>query len=509
MIPLAMEWLWAGAGCACLCAAAAAALKPGWRSAVENPSPELSRRLEKAALPIFGALFPIACAAFKLAQFHRRELLFDSAITGNLLWSLAHGGGFRSSLCGASYLSVHFCLNYILAAPLALLPGGMAPLAFLQGLSVGFSPLAAYLLGRKASSDPVSGWGLALLTASTGFFHDLAGAPVTHAVAEAPLALWCAVLWEAGRTRLACAAAALLLANSEASGLLLAGFGLALLRSRESRRAGALLCAVSIAAWLGQLAVMRHALDGLPPVWNTWPLFVPLGSSPGELARRALTSPWDFALALVRPPGKLWTLVRTLGAFAFLPAASGTALAPALVMWLPHQLANAGTTFHKLIGNECAYLFGPLVWASARGWARLRERFSPRWLLLAAVLLASGAGFLQSARFLLEPRAVPAYWDSAVPKAAAFIPPGAALWCDEMLSPEFAFRRDIKALSRGENPFFTRGLFVPDRVLLSLEWIRLAEPAFRDRILGGLRERGFAEVFRERDLVVLAPARRH
>jgi hypothetical protein len=176
-------------------------------------------------------------------------------------------------------------------------------------------------------------------------------------------------------------------------------------------------------------------------------------------------------------------------------------------MWIPHQLASPGkiSVFHQLAGNESAYIFGPLVWASAHGLRRLGERFPGKeGLALAFVLLVSGGGLLKSASFLLEPGAVPAYWREAVPRAAAFIPSGASLWCDEMVSPNFAFRSRIKVLLRSQSPSFTRGFFVPDRVLYSLEWARWADPAFRDRLLGDLRARGFVKVFQEGGIIVLA-----
>ncbi|MEK7657069.1 MAG: DUF2079 domain-containing protein [Elusimicrobiota bacterium] len=508
LVPLGMEWVWSLAGAACLAAAGAMALRPGtferWEARLEA---EGGRRSDRAAALILGACLPLLCAAFKLAQFRRFELMWDSGVLANLAWNIAHGYGPHSSvIADRSYLSVHFAFIVGLFAPLLRLGFGTGLLAAAHGLAVGVSLWAAYLLGARVGGRRSLGWLLALLAWSHPFFHDIEGSVLDNSIYILPLCLWGLLAWERGNRRWAALCAALLLTARETMPLLLFGFalysGLKASNRRERLRAAAGMAACA-ACWLAVWALMRSARADWQAL-DPWKLFSALGGSPGELFGRAATRPWEFAAALVFPPEKALRALGVLLELGFLPLAAGKALVPALVIWLPQQLADAGVMYHRLIGHNAVYIFGPLLWASAYGLKRITGRPGARaQAAVCGLLLVSGIGFLRGARFLLPPGMNPSLWLEAGPRAMAHVPAGASLWCDEFFLPHLALRRHVKSLMGNADPYFEPGLFVPDRVLLSTHWLRTADAERRDAVLGTLKEGRFVELLREGDLVVL------
>jgi len=451
--------------------------------------------MDRLALLGLGLLLPALFALFKLAQFHRFELMWDSGVMANLAFNAAHGDGLTSSvIAGRSYLSVHFAFTVALLAPLVRLWPSTAVLALAHGLAVGSAAYAAYRLGWKVCGGPWAGWMIALLAASHPFFHDIEGSVLDNSIFALPLFLWGALAWESGRRGWALLCALLLLTTRETMPLLFAGLGLYGLLRTDDRRARAAclgLIALSAALLFAELKIIERAREGFQGQ-DPWHLFKASGGSPVAVLLR----PW----ALAWPPGKLLPLLKALLGLGFLPLAAGATLLPAFLLWLPQGLADGGTMYNALIGHNAVYVFGPLVWACAHGLRRLGRR---AWL--APVLLAvSGVGFLRSARFLMPPGMNPAAWRQAGPRAMAHIPPDAPLWCDEFFLPHLGMRRQVKSLMRTGDPYFEPGLFSPERVLYSEHWARLTEPAVRERVFSELRERGFIEVFREGDLVVLA-----
>jgi len=509
-LALAMEWLWLLGGTACLAAAAAAAMSETFFARAERAWAEARRspRGRRLAPLAVGVLPTALLATFKLGQFRAHELMWDSGVTANLAWNMLHGYGIHSSVIGdASYLAVHFAFAVVWVSPLLLLWNSAGVLALAQGAAVGSTVLGVWLVARRVLDDSLFAALVALLAASSWFFHDLTFCVLDNSVYAFPLFVWALCAWLSGRRGAAFALFALLATTREQIPFLFFGLGAyawTLAKTRAERRAAAALLVFAPLLFLGELALIRRAQSQWMDVGGYWSIFASLGGSPAAVTRTALLRPWRFAAALIRPASKLGTIARVLLMFAFLPPLAGAGFLPALAVWLPNQLSDPGA-FHALNSHTCAYLFGPLAWASALGARRLLERrILARRTLAALILAAAGLGFVGAARFRSPERMNPASWTDAGPRALARIPPGASVWCDEFFLPNLATRRWVKSLPRVDEPWFRAGLFVPDRVLISAAWTQVASPDIVAPALAALRERGFAPVFAEGDLVVLA-----
>lgn len=509
----ALELLWFLGGLSCLVAAAWVIVGARRSARLEEAAAafDASRRRRRAAYLLLGGLLPAVMALYKLVQFHSLELMFDTGITSNMLWNAAHGYGLYSSVLGGeSFFATHFSFFVLVFVPLVRLWESTAALAVAHGLAVGSTLLAVHLLGRRLCGSALAAWLLTLLTLSNYFFHELWCATVNNHVFILPLGVWMLCAWEHGRKRAAAVVALLLLTTLEQMPFLFFGLGLyawvASERGGAGRRAALALCAGSVALFLGELAVIEWKRAGLPPLWDSWRNFSGLGGSPEAVLARAATRPWEFAAALVWPWPKLLRAAGVLLSLAALPVAAGATAIPGLFMWLPQQLADEGSPYHRLSGVESAYVFAPLLWACAHGlaraWSEQGGRFRP--LAAGAVLLASGAGFLRSANFLQPDWLNPAHWRETVPRALSAVPPGASVWCDEFFLPHLAMRRYVKAPTRNRSGWFERGLFVPDRVVFSAHWFQRADPDYVKDVSARLKEWKFAPVFQERDVIVLA-----
>jgi len=437
--------------------------------------------------------------------------MFDSGVYANTVWNAAHGYGLLSSVfADKSYLGVHFAFTAVLFAPLVRLWESTACLALAHGLIVGTVPLAAFLLARRLTGRPLMGWIFALLACSHPFFHDNLGSVLDNSLFALPCFIWAAYFWETRRPVAAALLAAVMASTREQVPFLFFGLALYAYVRADARRAKRIALAAMLGAvllWLGEMAVIGHYQKELAQTWNFWHIFPQLGGSRERVLETALTRPWLFAAALVYPPQKLWIAGRILLTFAALPLFSGAAILAVLPVWGPHLLAAAGSSFNELKGHHSAIAFGPLLWISAIGLKNALSRLpkSRHALLAAGILTVSGCCFLTSADFLLPPGMMPRSWKRTVPRALEHIPARAKVWCDPLFLPQLAMRRHVKALPFSEDFNFESGLFVPDRVLLSVYWKKRVPPAYLSRIMAPLEERGFKALFQEQDIVVLAP----
>lgn len=492
-LPLAMEWTWLLLGTACAACAAAAGL------GARRP------RLPAGALRAAGLGLPPLIAAYKLSQFRSFDLMWDSGVSVNLAWNILHGYGIHSSVIGdASYLAVHFAFAIGWLSPLLLIWNSAGMLAMAQGALVGSTVAAIFLIAREILADDAFAALLAVLAVSTPFFHDLTFCVLDSSVLAFPFFLWGLYAWLTGRRCAAAALALMLTTTREQVPFLIFGAGLYLWAAKHRRREAAALMAFSALLFAVELALIHRAQAAWTDPANYWLNFASLGGTRDAVLRTALTRPWMFPAALAWPPAKLLTPGAVLLSFAGLPLLAGAALIPAAVVWLPNQLSDAGA-FHDLHSHTCAYVFGPLVWASAVGLRRIMNRGPlARRRVAAAMLAVAAAGFLRTARFRHPPGMNPSYWPEAGPRALAFIPENASVWCDEFFLPHLATRRYVKTLLREENVYFAPRLFAPDRVLMSAHWARLAKPAVSGPVLAFLRERKYEVIFAEKDLVVFA-----
>ncbi|HVE12929.1 MAG TPA: DUF2079 domain-containing protein [Elusimicrobiota bacterium] len=496
---LAADWLDWSAGVGCF-AGAAWLLRPGRLERVERAArrPAAERSIEWA----LAAAWPLLLCALKLAQYQSYQLMGDSAVFANTVYNAAQGRGLVCSLYGGLHaLAFHFQLTALLFAPLARLWSSPAPLVVAHAAALGLCPWLVYKISRPAGAAPALG--AALLTLANPMYADLAGNFLDCANFAPPFFLAAALLWSRGRRAAAALAALLLLTTREQAPFVLFGVcaWLALeardVRARAAALAGA---AGTVVLWLGEMRLIGSGGEGLAA--SQWGMFSRVGGSLTGVLRTLATRPWALAAALVWPPAKLWTALRVLGAFAFLPLAAGPALLPALAAWLPQQLADEHSFFHQMRGIYGAFVLGPMAWAAARGLCSLAPK-RPRGLA-AAVLSAAGLGLLQRGFHLLPAGELPAVWLDEGPAALASVPGAAAVWTDQFFAAHLAMRPCLKILPPDRDALFERGLFLPDRVLLSRRGLDFVAPAQRALLLRILEERRFAPVYRGRDLWVLA-----
>lgn len=501
-----LEWGWRLLGVACLGAAAASLAIP---DAAQRWAVRRERTLKLAARLLFGLAVPLAACLFKEAQYRGFQLMWDSGVFGNLVWRVARGYGLTSSVIGGQpYLVVHFTWLPYLLAPLTRLTGTLDGLVLAQAAALGSTILATYLLAAEVSGDEVLAWLLALLALSTIYFHDLLGAVLDNSLYALPLFVWAAYCVARKRWGWAAVLAALLLATREHAPFVAAGGGLylALTGRGKTRWAGAALVALAAGCWLAEMSAIRRCQALWADPWTRWSLFDELGGSPEAARALALRRPWALLAALAWPPAKLAAPAAILGSLALLPLAGGRALVPALVAWLPNQLAGAGHAFHQLRMHYSAFVYGPLIFAAAHALARFRDR---RRALCVVILAAAGAQFLANAEFALATRLIPSHWSVSVPRALALIPPDASVWADEFLLPQVCLRPLVKSLPHElPDTLFETGFFTPDRVLMSLYWAQRAQPAAKERVFAFLKSAGLEVVFQDADLLVWArPAR--
>lgn len=494
-----LEWLWMAAGLSCLSAAA-------WLAAGRR----LLWKRGAAARLTWGFAYPLACVYFKLAQFQAYESMFDSAVMVNLAWNVSHGFGLTSSLLGGvSYWSVHFAFAYALLSPILRLWPAATPFFILHGLAVGSVPLCAYLLARGRDGREDLGWLAALLAAGHPLVCGVLGAVLDNSSYALPLFLWAAYCWETQRRKSAVVLALLMLSARETIPFLFAGLGAYAFAAAEGRRAragGAMLVAASAAAWLCEFSVIGAARAASAVQADYWVLFASLGGARGAVLESLWRRPWLVAAALVWPPLKLWHVAKTLLSLALLPLDSGAALLPVAAVWLPQQLGNSASNFHRLIGHQGAYVAGPALWAAIRGLRRFDGRLGGRGreLLAAAVLATAACGFFATMQFRLPAGALPSSWSRTGPRAVAAVPEGAAVWSDNFFATHLAARRFIKVLPLGPDAYFESGAFAPDAVLMSRHWFARTSPAVAAHVLDAVKSRGLAPVFSEEDLVVFS-----
>jgi len=496
-----LEWTWFAAGVACLAAAAwtASGRTLKWKDGV--------------AWAAWGAGAPLLFAFFKVAQLRARESMMDSAVMINLAWNAAHGRGLTSSILGGvSYWSVHFAFAYALLSPILRIWPSPTPFFLLHGLVLGSVPLCAYLLARGRDRRADLGWLAALLTVGQPLVCGILGTVLDNSSFALPLFLWAAYCWESERRRTAALLALLTLSTRETIPFLFVGLALyawANARERRTRLLAAGAVAGAAALWFLEMAVIGRAKAASAFPFDYWALYPSLGGSREAVVANLTRRPWLVPASLVWPPAKVWHVARTVLSLALLPLASGAAAIPMIVVWLPQQLGDAASNFHRLVGHQASYVAGPALWASIRGMRRLDAGADARGrrFLAAWVLAVAACGFFLTAQFRLPPGALPSSWALSGPRALAAVPPGDAVWSDYFFATELAARPFIKVLPLVPDPNFDHGSFEPDTVLLSRHWLARADPAVTAKVLGVVKSRGMSPVFSEDDLIVFSRPR--
>ncbi|MFA6319020.1 MAG: DUF2079 domain-containing protein, partial [Elusimicrobiota bacterium] len=467
----ALDWLWLCLGLFALGLAGAAVLRPTAaprHAAVPRHGPAILRR---AALAALAAGVPLLLGALQAGYHDCLQNRFDSGVMANLAWNLVHGNGMAASiLADRSYFAVHFAFFKMAFAPLLLTWNSAGVLAMVQGAALGSSIPALYLLARRRPGTEQAAWVFALLGLANPLFHELSVTVLDNIVYAVPLFLWAAYFAESGRLVPALGLGLLLLTTREEAPFLAFGLGAFLWMKGGRRRLASAVMAGSVALFIGEMALITSMREGWGGCRDYWGMFFQgLGASASEAA----AAPWRVVGALFLPSEKLLTPVKVLASLGFLPLLSPTTLLLALPAWVPHQAADAGTSYHLLTMHYSALLLGPLLWSSLSGFEWLRARLKPvhQGLPAAGLLCLAGALFLSADRFH-RPGFVPPEWPSSAEAALRHIPDDAKVWADQFFLPKLALRRHLRGIPPSlPDCFFEPGLFLPDRVLVTAHWL--------------------------------------
>ncbi len=490
-----------------------------------SSAPAARRRLWPAAAALGFA--GMACF-IKVCQYRGFQLPFDASDLIHTAWAALHGRGLECVPEGSrNVLDVHFAFTGVLLSPLLLLWRSSLALILAQALAVGSLGLAAYFLARRLSGSSFAGFLAMLLAYSHPAFHQLASATLENSVFMAPFFLWGMVLWERGNRPWAALLLALAATTREQFPFTLAGLGLYRMfrdgrPTRDSMLKGGGLAAVAVLLWLAEIWVMgqfQHPDPSNPRGLGYWGMYSHFGATREEILRFVLGHPLLALSKAISPPSRLWPTLMMLFFAAFLPLSAPAAGLVFLVAALPQMLmACAGTHGFLLwppvtdVGNHdyplqnASYVFGPLLFASAHGLARLcrsigGERKS--WLLVPA-LAAAGLGFHRSVGKNLLRDWRPYLFDSG-PQAVSRIPPDASVWSEEYLSTWLAPRLQLKHLTfpgemRGE---FRSLLFRPEHILIQKAWFIHAGRDGRDSIVLFLAQNRYEKVWDSSHLILL------
>lgn len=502
------NWLgWIG-GVASLSAAAAVGLRPEVLARFEKRLRGPRWASGPAAPWALAAAACGAAAALRLATFRQFQLTGDSGVIAQFAWNFAHGAGWSGSAEPPSHLAYHFSVASPLLSPLFWIWPSAGALTLAQALAIGAVVPGVFLLARGHSRSPVVPWLAALLAFSHPLYQGLVQTIIEDSVYAPALFVWAVYFGESGRRLPALVFGALLLTTKEEAPLIFVGLGLYALWSRRLKWSTALLLiAGAVLVLSGEMRVIRQSRgsDVSAACTDHWSYFKGLGGSGEAVVRTALSRPWLVALQLVRPPEKIWTASRVILMAGGFPLLAGGALWVFLVPWLAHQLAFAESGFHQLNGFYAGFVCGPLLWAAVLGLCRAEKRIPAgrRHWLAAIALAAAGAGLAGSAGYYRS-GLLPSSWETSVPSALARIAPDSKVWCDSYLLPYAGLRRYVKKMpSFLPDCIFESQLFMPDDVLLSTYWARLADPAVVLRLTDFFKRSRFEVVFQEKDLILL------
>jgi hypothetical protein len=518
---------------ACLALAAALSLVASWRAAAVRhldalgAAPPRAHALWLAAA--YGGLW--AWLGFiRWCEYRGYLLALDTAVTINEAHNFIRHGALYMSVFGVHPLSIHFDFLPQMLSP--ALRAWNSPLAviFLEDALLFSAPIAVYALIFSRTRSSLAGFCGFWLAASTPYFYELLGSNA-QVTAAAVLFAWAMFFfdrrprWPAGLLLLA------MLGSTEAMPLTLFGLGLYFIAAPRPEtprgwKLGLAVCAASAAVWLAEMAVIRHygAASRVNFAEGYWAIFsglVPAGTPAASILREILLHPLRDLALLFSSRYRFYHVLRVLFYMGLLPLAAPAATLPFWTTVFPYILAapTAPIPFLRYVPHlgyadfllhEGAYMFAPLLWATARGIERADSSLRPagrRGWLLTWVLLIAGLGFANAQR-TLPPDWRP-WWFDAMPRAAALIPPGARVWADGYAAAAVSNRRWLKVTGWGplEPSGFESDLFRPDYVLIDKAFVRVARPPYRDRLLAFLGAGGYRKAFDESGVLLLASPR--
>lgn len=469
-------------------------------------------------------VWAVVYAAYCIARHQRLNSTgYDLAIESQVLWNLAHGHGFASSIEVPNYLGDHFVPSYALLAPLYWLWDDVRMLLAAQSLWLALGAPAVYRIGFQRSGSPLLAALLGLgylLFPAVGFMCKF---DVHWVTASLPVLLWAMAMWEEER-RWAWAVLLLFsLTIREEVGLAAGLFALLGLTRRGYRRLGVALAIVSF-AWsvLALFVWIPHFRAGLPS--DTLSRYAYLGETPREIVLSVLRRPWIPFVREFSQLRRVLFLFQLALPSGFLCLLAPEALFPGTLVFLENLWSdnlNQAAIYHHYIAPVVAFV----VWAGARGAARgvgLARTAGARSLLLVWIAVTPlAASCLDPALFHSVPWPYAEVYGlerdtdvEAFRRAARLVPRDASVIAAETLAAQFAHRRQVQVyhsswawMVRGEVGPKVSGVVGPwdaDWVLLDLGSRRHQEYPERMR-LDAARwiEGGYGVAFYESKLLLL------
>ncbi|HEY0716853.1 MAG TPA: DUF2079 domain-containing protein [Streptosporangiaceae bacterium] len=395
-------------------------------------------------------------------------VIFDQGIRGyahfrapvSIARGVADGGTAHFVL-----LSDHWSPILAVLGPLYWLRGGPAALLVAQGVlfAVAIPPLWAFTarqLSPRAAYCVAAAYALSLpiMAAVTFDFHEVAFVPVLTAVM--------AERFQAGRRWPAIGAAAALLLVKEDMGLLVAGYGVYLLLTRQRWTGLGFIAGGAAATWLAS-HLLIPAFGGSATFYWAYSQF---GPAMGSAALNIVTHPLHAVGVLVTPGVKVRTMVGLLVPLGFLSLASPLVLA-AVPLLAERMLASGYPLWWQAKFQYDAFIVMILFLAAVDGAARLqrqwrragwrlppgraggsgphRARDWPPATVWAAVVLIAALAYLPFSPFgqLLHPR----YYlvnprMAAAARAVAQVPSGAEVEAANNIGPHLSGRDTVLLL---------------------------------------------------------------
>ena len=433
---------------------------------------------------------------------------FDLAIQHQVVWNLAHGRGYESSIEVSNYLGDHVALTLPLFAPLLWIWDDVRILLIAQSIVIGLSAWPLYRLARRRCGRPVDGllWAfVALMTPAVGFmnkydFHDL--------VLALPFLLAAIDAVDEGRIGRSSIWLLLASATREEVGLAVMGVGLwALLARRRRLWGGAVALLALIWSLVALYVVIPHFRQGVSS--DTLDRYVWLGGGPIGILHTLFSDPQRFLAThyhrvrrLVFPVQLLWPM-GGLPLFALTRAALA---APNLALSLGSSAISQNSIYFQYNAPILPFLF----WAGLEGFRRLERGGASRAMLIVWVLFGlAAANWADPAAFKSVPRPYtivdgvrPRPNRDAFREAARIVPSDAGLVAGEHLAPQFSARRHLRVFT------LRKGVTEEPWVILDLTDVRHIESP-TELARGAARwvvEKGYRVVFFRDGILLLCRA---
>jgi uncharacterized membrane protein len=424
----------------------------------------LAVRLERALSPsraawCLGAGMLLYALFWSFYSIARHSALnssgFDLAIQHQVLWNLAHGRGFESSIEVGNYLGDHIALILPPLSAVLWIWDDVRSLLIMQSLTLALGAWPTYRLASRRCGGRLPGllWaGAYLLTPAIGYmnrydFHDL--------VIALPLLLAALDAIDARRYGWASVWLALAVLTREEVGLGVAAIGIwAAWRLKRPVWGGAVFLLALSWSVIALFVLIPHFRGGEGS--DTLMRYVWLGETPADVLATLATHPWSLFATHYHRVRRIFFLVQLLWPFAFLP------LLGRKWLWLAIPNLGLSITSSAISQNSIYFQYNapilPFVLAAGiEGYRRIRTPGRAALILASGLLFANiadpaalkGVGRPYTIVDGIHPRSNAASFEAA----AHLIPPDASLIAGNDLAPHFSERRELAVYQvRRPNP---------------------------------------------------------